>query len=476
MIFLRGNGMLAKEKNSRELNETGLFSNKDLVKIILPLMLQQILSVLVGAIDTMMVSYAGESAVSGVSLVNSLDTVLVIFFTAMIGGGSIVVSQALGRKNYAEVNESAKQLIYIATAIATVLTVIVITFRKPLLSLLFGGAEPDVMANAQDYFFFVALSFPLLAIESGISSIFRASGNTAISLAVSIILNVVNIIGNAVLIMGFDMGAKGAAIATLIARFTGGVILLVLILNKKRSIHIENIFRYKPDFKTIRKILYIGVPNGTENVMFQFGRLLTQALISGMGTAVIAANSVALTLANFQYTIGTACSTAMIAVVGRCIGAGETGQAKRYSRILLGLNYVSLWLLIVVMTSLIEPIISLYSLSAEASELGKQLFVYHSICAALIWPIGFMLPSSFRAAGDVHFSLVVSMISMWIFRVAGGYVFALESVSVFGLFSFPGLGMGAMGVWIAMTVDWVFRAAFFLWRYLSGRWLQVKKL
>ena len=451
-----------------------LFSGRELAKIIVPLIIQQLLAVLVGAVDTMMVSFAGDAAVSGVSLVNSLDTVLVIFFTSMTAGGSVVVAQLLGKKNGEEVNEAAKQLVYISTILALILTAAVVILRRPLLSLLFGDAQADVMAAALDYCFYVSLSFPLLAISGSIGAVFRVSGNSAIELYSSLLINVINIGGNAWFIIGMGMGAKGAAISTLISRAIGAAVMLVLIFNKKRAVRIENILKYKPRGDIIKRIMRIGVPNGIENTMFQFGRLLTQSLISTMGTAVIAANAVALTISGFQYTVGTACSSTMIAVVGRCLGAKEFGQAKRYSLRILLINYIALWTVILGTLTFLTPFVSLYDISPESIEIAKKLIVYHALVAAAIWPIGFMLPSCFRAAGDVNFTLVISMLSMWIFRVAGGYVMALPSVSVLNLFTVPGLGMGVMGVWIAMTVDWVFRVALFLWRYLSGRWLSAR--
>jgi putative MATE family efflux protein len=447
--------------------ERMLFSGRDLIKLIIPLFLQQALGVLVGTVDSMMVSHAGEAAVSGVSLVNSLDVVLIVFFSSMVGGGAVAVAQALGKKDAQAVCESAKQLLYITTSIATFITVTVLTFRGPLLGLLFGDVEADVMKSASDYFFYVALSFPLLAIIESVGGCFRASGNTRIALYISLMINLINVCGNAIFIYVFELGAKGAALATLMARLIGTVIMLVLVTNKKQTVHVENILRYKPNGAIIKKIVNIGIPNGIENTMFQFGKLLTQALISTMATGVIAANAVGNSICSFQYMTGTACSSAVIAVVGRCNGAGEKEQAKYYSKLMLAINYATLWAVIITTAIFLDPIVSLYNLSDSSREIAKQIIGYHMIVAAVIWPLGFMLPSVFRADGDVRYSLVVSMISMWTFRVAGSYVFALESVSVLKLFSFSGLGMGIMGVWVAMTVDWVCRSSLFLYHFIK---------
>jgi putative MATE family efflux protein len=330
------------------------------------------------------------------------------------------------------------------------------------------------MASASGYFLFVALSFPFLAIESVVSACFRASGNTRITLMVSIILNVINIGGNATLIYGFHMGATGAAISTAFARLIGAVILLFLGHQKKYAVHFENTLKYKPDLNIIKRILRIGIPNGIESSMFQFGRLLTQTLISTMETGIIAANAVALTISGYQYMTGTACSTAMIPIVGRCIGAKDERQAKYYSKVILALDYVLIWVVIATTFILMNPIVSLYDLSESSSAIAKNLITYHAIFAMVVWPVGFMLPSAFRVAGDVKFSLGVSMFTMWVFRVAGAYLCALEKVNVLGLFTIPGLNMGIYGVWFAMTVDWVFRSSLFLVHYIRGKWLRKK--
>lgn len=464
--------MSAFKKDNSALDKANMmFSNRALIKIMVPLFLQQVLAILVSTVDSIMVSYAGEAAVSGVSLVGSLDVLLVIFFTAMTAGGSIVVAQLLGQKNFAAVNEAAKQLVYIATIVAAVVTTVVIIIKKWLLGLLFGDAEADVMAAALDYFSIIALSFPLLAITEGAGAIFRTSGNTSAALLISLAVNIINVGGNALFIMGFNMGSAGAALSTLIARAVGALIFILLITNKKREIFIDNLLRYRPDFGIIKKILRLGVPNGIESAMFQFGKLLTQSLISGMGTAVIAANAVASTISGYQYTTGNACRSTMITVVGRCIGAGEGEQAKHYSRKIMKINYAAMWSVVLFTGVLLSPIVSLYDISVEASAQAKELILYHCLCASLIWPIAFTLPSCFRAAGDVNYSLGISLFAMWVFRVGGSYILALSSVSVFGWFTVQGFGMGVLGVWVAMTVDWVFRTVFFITHYFRGKWL-----
>ena len=450
---------------------TPLFSRRDLLRILLPLALQGILTVAIGMVDSMMVSNKGEAAFAGVSLIGSLDTVLITLFGALTSGGSVVLAQAMGRGDQKHACESAKQLVYAAASVAALISAAVLLFRVPLLKLLFGEVEENVMHNALSYFSIVALSFPLLAIENSIAATFRAEGDSITTLKTSLFMNLLNICGNALLIYGADMGAAGAALSTLISRFVGTALLLRLALNPERFIHLERILRYRPDFSIIRAILRIGIPNGIENSMFQFGRLMTTSLVSSLGTVSIAANAAALSLTGFPSTVGGAVQNTMVAVVGRCVGAREKEQARRYSRTLLGLGYLLIFgmdLLLCVFSGLL---LRLFGLTPESTVLARTLLLLHSAVSVVLWPVAFCLPPAFRAANDVMFTMVISSFSMWVFRVAAAYLLALDTVSVFGLFTLSGFGFGVMGVWLAMFLDWIFRTALFLWRFVSDRWL-----
>ena len=448
-----------------------LFSRRDLIRILIPLALQGILSVAIGMVDSMMVSNKGEAAFAGVSLIGSLDTVLITLFGALTSGGSVVLAQAMGRGDRENACESAKQLVYASAIAAAAITVSVLTFRVPLLKLLFGEVEESVMRNALSYFTIVALSFPFLAVENSISAAFRAQGDSITTLKTSIFMNLLNIAGNALLIYGADLGAAGAAIATLISRFVGASVLLWIAHDSKRYIRLERMLRYRPDASIIRAILRIGVPNGIENSMFQMGRLMTASLVSSLGTVAIAANAAALSLANFQYTVGGAVQSTMVTVVGRCVGAKEKEQAKHYVRSLLGSSYLMVAGTDLLLCVFSAPLLGLFGLTPESSRLAWILLLYHSVVSVILWPTAFCLPPAFRAANDVMFTMVTAIFSMWVFRVALAYCLAPETVSFFGLFTFPGMGLGLMGVWYAMTVDWIFRVICFLWRLISGRWL-----
>jgi Na+-driven multidrug efflux pump len=267
------------------------------------------------------------------------------------------------------------------------------------------------------------------------------------------------------------MGAAGAALATLIARVVVAVAVIWKLHSRSRDIYLERMLQYKPDAAIIRKMLRIGVPHGIESSMFQFGRLATQVLISGMGTAAIAANSVALTLANYLYMPSSAIGNAVITVVGRSYGAGEIEQSKKYARLLLFWEYLCMWAMSLFLCALGRPIIGVYHLSAEGAQIAMQLTVFHCICVSVLRPLGFNLPCVFKATGDSRFTMVVSTLSMWIVRVGCAYLFSLESLNILGI-TIPGFGLGIMGVWMGMVCDWVVRAVLYSIRFMRGTWLK----
>ena len=452
-----------------------MFSRRDLIKLILPMIIQQILAILVGTADSMMVSSAGEAAVSGVSLVGELDALLVIAFSSLVTGGSVSVSHALGRGDKKYGRECAKQLIYAATGIALIITIFVGIFRSNILNLLYGSADAAVLESANSYLAIMLLNFPLIAINNSGFALFRTVGDTITSLRLSIMENILNIIGNAIFIYGCGMGAAGAALGTLIARSVTTVLIMIKLLNRKNEIHIEKLLSYRPNISIIKSILSVGVPHGIENSMFQFGRLATQMLISTMGTVGIAANTVANTLGNFLYLPSSAIANATITVVGRCYGAQEFDQAKKYARTLIFWEYICMWGISALLCLFSRQIIGIYNLSAEGTALAVWLTIFHCICSSIIRPLAFTLPSVFKAAGDSKFSMVVSTNSMWVVRVGLAYLLSPENITLFGR-EIDCFGMGIAGVWVAMMFDWIVRATLFVVRFVRGTWLRTRNI
>ena len=436
-----------------------LFSNRDLKRIIVPLIFSQFFTIFVGMVDTIMVAGSGQAAVSAVSLVNTVNLMLSYLYGSLCSGGSIVIAQLLGKKDKPLAQEAGKQLVYVALFISTFISLIMVFFRKQILGLVFGQVEKDVMENALNYSLYTSLSMPFSALYSACSSFLTAQGKTKITMSTSILVNVLNVGGNATLIMGFGMGATGAALATLFARVVGTLVILVKAHNKNNEIYLSKLYKYKPNGILIKNICGVGIPSGLENAMFQFGKVVTLSLIAGFGTAQIAANATANSLANLQYASGNAIGAAMSSVIGRCVGAGEKDQAKYYAKKLLGIAYVCIISISIVICLLSSPLIGLYGLDKEATALATKILLTQSIFVCSLWPIAFPLSSSFKAASDVRFIMIIAIVSMWTLRVGLSFVFAGY------------LGMGAMGVWYAMFCDWLFRAIVFGTRFISGKWL-----
>lgn len=434
------------------------FTNKQLVGLIIPLMIEQVLAVLVGLADSIMVANAGEAAVSSVSLVDNVMILLINVFAALATGGAVVVGHYIGQGRRERANKATDQLILFNLVLSLVITAGVYLCHDWILHGVFGKIEADVMANSRIYLLIVAASIPFLALYNGGAAIFRAVGNSKISMETSLLMNFVNVIGNAILIYGMKMGVAGAAIPTLISRILAAIIMIVLLRRQNQPVHMSAKFEWKFDRHMVRKILHIGIPNGLENSMFQLGKILVLSLVATFGTASIAANAVSNTIATFQILPGMAMGFAVLTVVSQCVGAGEYDQVRYYTKKLMIMVYVAIVLINIAVIFLLPFIMQIYNLSAGTAEMAEQILTYHGICAIFIWPLSFTLPNTLRAANDVKFTMYTSVFSMWVFRIVFSYILGKY------------LELGVFGIWVAMTIDWAFRAACFVVRYVRGKW------
>lgn len=435
-----------------------LFSRDDLKRLLIPLLLEQLFAVTIGMMDTVMVSSCGEAAVSGVSLVDSINVLLINVFSALATGGSVVVSQCLGKRDRQQAGRAAKQLFYVILLCSMGVMALCLVFRKPLLVGLFGTIDAEVMDSAQVYFLLSALSYPFLAMYNASCALLRAEGNAKATLTVSVIMNIVNVVGNAALIYGCDLGAAGAGAATLLSRMVGAAATQMALRHPDSAIPYPVLHQLEWHGATVRKILAVGVPNGLENGMFQLGKLMLLGLVSTFGTASIAANAVGNTMTSIQVLPGSAISLAMITVVGQCVGAREFKAARIYVKRLMCLAYLCMGSLNIIMLLMNGVIAKPFHLLPETETLARQIIALHGVGAILFWPTSFVLPNALRAAGDAKFTMLVSSFSMITFRVVFGYLLAAP------------LGMGVLGVWAAMQIDWLFRIACFIVRFRSSRW------
>lgn len=436
-----------------------LFTNKDIRKLIIPLIIEQFLTVVVGLADTIMVSQTGEAAISAVSLVDTINVLLINIFAALANGGAVVAGQFLGHKNREESCKVANQLLVFAAISSAVVMIFTIGFHNSLLGGVFGEVSYEVMSAAKIYLLITALSIPFIAIYNAGAALFRAMGNSKITMIVTFIMNAINVVGNAVLIFGFHMGVAGVAIPTTVSRVIAAVIIVVLLFNEKREITLKGFFKIKLSGKIIKKILYIGVPNGLENSMFQLGKIVVLSLVATFGTSAIAANAVGNTIAMFQIIPGLAIGMAMVSVTARCVGAQDYEQVKYYNKKLIKMTYGAMLLVNIIVVALLPFLIKLYNLGTEAAEITQWIIIFHAVCACLIWPLSFCLPNTLRAANDVKFCMVVSVVSMWAVRIAPSYILGGK------------LGLGVKGIWIAMVLDWCVRILFFTIHYKREKWI-----
>lgn len=446
------------EKSDLVMEKEVLFSKEQLMKLILPLVVEQLLAVTVGMADMIMVSGAGESAVSGVSLVNTISNLLIMLFSALATGGAVVSAQYLGSKKKEEACKAANELLIVCFVTSFVLTLISLAANRAILQLIYGDVEQSVMDCAVVYFYITACSFPFLALYNACAGLFRSMNNSGISMRVSVVMNVLNISGNAIFIYVFHMGVAGVGYATLISRITACMIMLVLIRQSKYEIHVTSYLRPGWYPSIVMAVLSIGIPSALENSMFQIGKLLTQSLISSFGTASIAANACASTVETLADIPAVAIGLGLTTVVGQCVGAGDYEQARYYSKKLIKVAYFFLIILNLVIFAGAPVISGWYNLTEMGNYYAIQLIRYHSICCMILWPLAFTVSSILRAAGDAKYTLTINVISMWVFRIGFAYILGRY------------MNMGVLGVWIAMTIDWLARAVCFVIRFHGHRW------
>ncbi len=439
-----------------------LFSNQKLLRLLGPLLVEQTLVIAVGAFDTMMVASLGEAAVSAVSLVDSINVLVIQVFAALATGGAVVASQYIGSRNYAKAKSSASQLVFLISLFSVLMMSILCLFHTQTLQMVFGTLDADVMQNAETYLLITALSYPFIGLYNGVAALFRAQGNSKISMFASLCMNGINITGNALFIFVFHWGVFGAALATLLSRVFASVAVFVLLQMGSNPLRIDGLKDLLPQKDTIQRILKIGVPSGVENGMFQFGKLAVSGLVSTLGTAAIAANAVAGTLVSILNIPCSALGLGIITVVGQCIGAGEKEQAKYYSKRLMFYAYVATWVPNILAMFLFPHALPFFNLSAEATAIATEVLLIFNFVALVFFVPSFTVPCALRSAGDAKFTMWVSIFSVWAFRVVSSYIFVL------------GFGLGILGVWLGMFIDWIFRAICYAARYLSWRWVNKK--
>lgn len=436
-----------------------LFDNGTLFWLLLPIIIEQLLNSLMGMVDTMMVSTVGSEAISAVSLVDSINNLVIQIFSAMASGAAIICSQYIGGGNKKESSRVAGQVVLTVLVISLSITTFCILGGEQLLWLIFGTVEDSVMENALLYFMITVISYPFLALFSAGAAFYRASGNSKFPTKVSVISNIINITGNALFIYSFKWGVAGAAFATLLSRAFCTVVIFYYLRKPRQTIIVKDYLKIRPNMPLILKIMAIGVPSGIENGMFQFGKLAIQSTVSTMGTVAISAQAMTDILEMVNGIFSNSVGIGLMTVVGQCIGAHRKEEAKYYIVKLMGIAWIGVLVSCLLVLAITKPVTWLSGMEPEAAKMCFKMVTAMTIVKPLVWVGAFGLPYGLRAAGDVRFSMIVSVSTMWGCRVA----LCIFLVKVFHF--------GLIAVWIGMFADWSIRAIIFTMRFISGKWL-----
>lgn len=437
-----------------------MFSNKALWKLMAPLAFDQLLNSMMGTVGTMVVSNLGSAAISAVSLVDAINVLIVQAFYALAAGGTVVCSQYLGCKKEKEANEAARQLLFITFVLSVVIAAICLAANGPLLRLIFGEVEPQVMKYSRQYFIISAISYPFIALYDDGSSIFRAQENSKTPMMISLCANILNLILNILFVWGFHMEVIGSATATMLSRAFSMIVVLCLLRRPELIIRLRGYLSIRPIWSQIRRILYLGIPSGIENSMFQFGKLAIQSTVSMMGTAAIAAQGMTNILENLNGILAIGIGVGLMTVVGECMGAGRKDEAAYYIKKMTAVSEVVVIASCLLIFALVHPITIFGGMEAKSAKMCIFMVGCITIAKPIVWSLAFIPAYGFRAAGDVKFTMVTSALIMWFCRVT------------LAMFLARVLGFGPIAVWIGMFTDWSVRAIIYSIRFKSGKWME----
>lgn len=437
-----------------------MFSNKDLKRLILPLFLEQLLVILVGLADTFVISFAGEAAVSGVSLVNSFNTIFIFLFTALSSGGAVIVSQYIGRKKKDMAGESASQLLMVSVLFSLGIMILILLIGYPLMQLLFGKVEKDVMNACMVYLQISAYSYPALAIYNAGAALFRSIGKTSTTMYIAVASNLINIIGNIIGVFVLNAGVAGVAYPSLVARTFSAVVVTVLCFQKTNTVYYKKQWIFHFNTMLLKKILRIAIPNGVEQGIFQFVKVALSSVVALFGTSQIAANGIAQSIWSLAALVCVTMGPVFITVIGQCMGSLDIEQAEFYFRKLLKITILISIIWNAVIFALTPLVMQFYDVTGETKRLVVILVLIHNIFNCIAFPFADPLGKGMRAAGDIKFTMFVSLVTTIGARLLFSLLFAIV------------MDMGVIGIAYAMCLDWCIRAVIFYIRFRSGKWKQ----
>ena len=398
--------------------ERKVFDNAYLKQLILPLFIEQFLVMSVGIADTLMVSYVGEAAVSGVSLVNMFITIFIYIFTALASGGAVVVSQAIGRKDRKLSDLAASQLVTLSSVISLIALVVTLASRQTILNWLFGSVEPAVMEASVTYLTIMTYTFPAIALYNAGAALFRSMGRTKSTMHLSLWMNGINIIGNYIGVFVLGSGVAGVAWPTFISRVFAATVIITWCFREKQelTLRVKQIFNWHADM--MKRILRIAIPNSIEQGLFQISKVVLSAITALFGTSQIAANGVAQSFWSMAALVGVSFGPAFITIIGQSLGAKDVEAAKYYMVKLLKITLLSSLIWNILMIAVVPLALMAYDLTPETKQLVFTLVIIHNLFNALAFPVAFPFTNGLRAAGDVRYAMYVSIFATVIVRVS----------------------------------------------------------
>jgi putative MATE family efflux protein len=430
---------------------------KDVFNLAVPIFTEQLFVISLGMINTMMAGHIGKEAVSAIGMVDSINNIFIAFFSSLAIGGMVVVAQFIGQGNIKKANAAMKQALYSGLMITFIITIIIFLFQVPIISTLFGSAEPEVISNAHAYLRITLLTYPLITIDLIANGLLRGAGDTKTPMKISIFMNIINVCLTFTFINIFGMGIIGAALGIAIARISGGIIILTVLIRGSKILKLTNIRQFKFDKSLLKPIFGIGVPASVESLLFNGGKLITQIFIVNMGTIAIASNAIAGSVATLLNVPGNSLCISATALVGKYMGRGETKEAEKTLSYITKLSTIFLTVIALIFIPFAGKVVSLFTNNKEIIHLASQVLIVNSICIPL-WSISFVLPSGLKGAGDVKYTLITTIIGMWLFRITLGYLLGVV------------LKFGLVGVWLGMIIDWVVRGSLYCIRFKKGKW------
>jgi len=443
---------------------------KDVMDLSLPIVAEQAFVMIMGVVNTIMAGHLGKEAVSAIGMVDSINNIFIAFFSALAVGVTVVIAQYSGQSNYRKANDTVFHGIVSSVIISVLITMLIYIFRAGIVKLLYGSADQGVLDNAYTYLNITLLTYPLIAATSISSGVLRGVGDTKTPMKISIIMNILNVILSYSLIYGINisnshfsigtpaLGVKGAALGIAIARTIGAFLSLYTLISGSKMVKLSVSRNFKVDFDILRSIFGVGLPASIESLLFNFGRLITQVFIVGLGTASIAGNYVANSVFGLLTIPGNALCLSATTMVGQSMGRGESNEAKSTLLYLTKIASFCMLLISALAFPFARILASLYTNDTEVITIAASLIRTAAFSLPIFWPLSFILPSGLKGAGDAKYTMVIAIFSMWVFRIGTGYILCVSA------------GLGVMGVWFGMYIDWVVRTIFFYGRLQGEKW------